>query len=82
MCIIKLKKHYKCVLHYRNFKNSVIFPPEISKKTIHNAYLEYLRISAPPDEKTMGYSTFRHFMKEQFPHVRFCKVELGMFMSS
>lgn len=25
----------------------------------------------PPDGKIMGYSTFRHFMKKQFPHVRF-----------
>jgi hypothetical protein len=24
-----------------------------------------------PDSKTMGYSTFRHFIKEQFPNLRF-----------
>ncbi|XP_046672966.1 uncharacterized protein LOC124362474 isoform X2 [Homalodisca vitripennis] len=59
-----------------NCKNTVIFPPEISRKTIHNLYQEYMKTCAP-EEKTMGYSTFRHFMKEQFPHVRFCKVELG-----
>ncbi|XP_054266388.1 uncharacterized protein LOC128988782 [Macrosteles quadrilineatus] len=60
-----------------NCKNTVIFPPEISRKTIHNLYQGFMKKNAPPEEKTMGYSTFRHFMKEQFPHVRFCKIELG-----
>lgn len=64
---------------FRNCKNTVIFPPEISRKTIHNLYQGFMKKNAPPEEKTMGYSTFRHFMKEQFPHVRFCKIELGNF---
>lgn len=60
-----------------NCKNTVLFPAEVSRKTIHNAYIEFLKEIAPPNEKMMGYSTFRHFMKEQFPHLRFCKIELG-----
>ncbi|XP_063230153.1 uncharacterized protein LOC134535135 [Bacillus rossius redtenbacheri] len=49
-------------------------PPEVTRKTIHNAYREYCELFEPTI-KVMGYSTFRHFMKEQFPHVKFAKVE-------
>jgi hypothetical protein len=52
-------------------------PAEITRKTIHNAYREYCE-HFEPSIKVMGYSTFRHFMKEQFPHVKFCKVEGGI----
>ena len=52
-------------------------PAEITRKTIHNAYREYCE-HFEPSIKVMGYSTFRHFMKEQFPHVKFCKVESGI----
>ncbi|PNF24764.1 hypothetical protein B7P43_G16635, partial [Cryptotermes secundus] len=51
-------------------------PAEITKKTIHNAYREYCE-HFEPSIKIMGYSSFRHFMKEQFPHVKFCKIESG-----
>ncbi|KAL1123669.1 hypothetical protein AAG570_002745, partial [Ranatra chinensis] len=63
-----------------NLKSPVVLPSDISRKTIHNAYQEYIKRIAPPDEKIMGYSTFRHFMKEQYPNVRFCKTELGTFL--
>ena len=49
-------------------------------KLLPNLYLrasivkEYGQI-LEPGIKLMGYSTFRHFMKEQFPHVKFCKIE-------
>ncbi|XP_047004387.1 uncharacterized protein LOC124622649 [Schistocerca americana] len=49
-------------------------PSEITRKTIHNAYCQYCE-NYDPSIKVMGYSTFRHFMKEQFPHVKFCKTE-------
>jgi hypothetical protein len=52
-------------------------PAEITRKTIHNAYREYCE-HFEPSIKVMGYTTFRHFMKEQFPHVKFCKVEGGI----
>ena len=52
-------------------------PADITRKTIHNAYREYCE-HFEPSIKVMGYSTFRHFMKEQFPHVKFCKVEGGI----
>lgn len=32
---------------------------------------EKFRVNCPIDSKTMSYSTFRHFLKKQFPHVRF-----------
>lgn len=51
-------------------------PAEITRKTIHNAYREYCE-HFEPSIKIMGYSSFRHFMKEQFPHVKFCKIESG-----
>lgn len=52
-------------------------PSEITRKTIHNAYMEFCKVSEP-SIKVMGYSTFRHFMKEQFPYVKFCKLEGGL----
>lgn len=35
-----------------------------------NMYQKF-RVNCPIDSKTMSYSTFRHFLKKQFPHVRF-----------
>lgn len=35
-----------------------------------NLYQKF-RTNCPIDEKLMSYSTFRHFLKKQFPHVRF-----------
>lgn len=35
-----------------------------------NLYQKF-RANCPIDEKLMSYSTFRHFLKKQFPHVRF-----------
>lgn len=32
---------------------------------------EKFKQDIPPDGKVMGYTTFRHFLKKQFPHVRF-----------
>ncbi|PSN51117.1 hypothetical protein C0J52_07971 [Blattella germanica] len=52
-------------------------PADVTRKTIHNAYREYCE-HFEPSIKVMGYSTFRHFMKEQFPHVKFCKIESGI----
>lgn len=35
-----------------------------------NMYQKF-RVNCPIETKTMSYSTFRHFLKKQFPHVRF-----------
>lgn len=57
-----------------NTKQVIQLPWDITRKNLHDAYKEYGQI-LEPGIKLMGYSTFRHFMKEQFPNVRFCKVE-------
>ncbi|KAB0801322.1 hypothetical protein PPYR_05676 [Photinus pyralis] len=57
-----------------NLKQPIQLPWDITRKNLHDAYKEYGQI-IEPGIKLMGYSTFRHFMKEQFPHVKFCKVE-------
>lgn len=57
-----------------NSKQPIQLPWDITRKNLHDAYKEYGQL-LEPGIKLMGYSTFRHFMKEQFPHVKFCKVE-------
>lgn len=57
-----------------NSKQVIQLPWDITRKNLHDAYKEYGQL-LEPGVKLMGYSTFRHFMKEQFPHVKFCKVE-------
>ncbi|KAL3290194.1 hypothetical protein HHI36_023553 [Cryptolaemus montrouzieri] len=57
-----------------NTKQSIQLPWDVTRKNLHDAYKEYSQI-LEPGAKLMGYSTFRHFMKEQFPHVKFCKIE-------
>ncbi|XP_011297908.1 uncharacterized protein [Fopius arisanus] len=49
-------------------------PPEISRKTVHDLYKDYCK-KLSPSIKFMGYSTFRRFMKVQFPQVKFAKLE-------
>jgi len=49
-------------------------PPDITRKTVHDLYTQYCRKQSP-DIKSMGYSTFRRFMKVQFPQVKFAKLE-------
>ncbi|GLV39522.1 hypothetical protein CBL_09592 [Carabus blaptoides fortunei] len=57
-----------------NTKQIIQLPWDITRKNLHDAYKEYGQI-LEPGIKLMGYSTFRHFMKEQFPNVRFYKIE-------
>ncbi|KAJ8986251.1 hypothetical protein NQ317_009959, partial [Molorchus minor] len=57
-----------------NTKQPIQLPWDVTRKNLHDAYKEYGQI-IEPGVKLMGYSTFRHFMKDQFPHVKFCKVE-------
>lgn len=57
-----------------NTKNPIVLPWDITRKNLHDSYKEYSQL-LEPGTKLMGYSTFRHFMKEQFPNVKFCKVE-------
>jgi hypothetical protein len=49
-------------------------PPKITRKNIHNDYREFCQNLNPPI-KVMGYSSFRHFISEQFPNLRFSKPE-------
>lgn len=49
-------------------------PSEITRKTVHNLYKDYCK-TISPTIKVMGYSTFRRFMKVQFPQVKFAKLE-------
>ncbi|XP_011256803.1 uncharacterized protein LOC105251582 [Camponotus floridanus] len=48
--------------------------PDITRKTVHDLYTQYCK-KISPDIKSMGYSTFRRFMKVQFPQVKFAKLE-------
>ena len=49
-------------------------PPDITRKTVHDLYTEYCQ-NMSPSVKVMGYSTFRGFMKVQFPQIKFAKQE-------
>ncbi|XP_046453705.1 uncharacterized protein LOC124201338 [Daphnia pulex] len=49
---------------------AVVLPPDINYKTVHSAYKEYME-HFEPGTKWLGFSTFRHFMKRQFPLVKF-----------
>lgn len=57
-----------------NPKTPIQLPWSVTRKKLHNSYKEYGQLVSP-GVKLMGYSTFRHFLKEQFPNVRFCKIE-------
>ena len=52
----------------------IFLPVEITRKKVHNAYREYCEHFVP-DVKVMGYSSFRHFMKDKFPNVRFFRID-------
>ena len=53
----------------------IYLPAEVTLKKIHTAYREYCE-HFEPDIKVMGYSTFKHFLKKEFPHLKFyTKVE-------
>ncbi|KAH0549140.1 hypothetical protein KQX54_006517 [Cotesia glomerata] len=59
-----------------SIKNStaIHLPAEITRKTVHDLYKDYCK-KLSPTIKVMGYSTFRRFMKVQFPHIKFAKLE-------
>lgn len=50
--------------------SAVVLPADITCKTVHSSYKEYME-HFEPGTKWLGYSTFRHFMKRQFPLVKF-----------
>uniref|UniRef100_A0A0A9Y6J2 Galactose-1-phosphate uridylyltransferase n=1 Tax=Lygus hesperus TaxID=30085 RepID=A0A0A9Y6J2_LYGHE len=64
-----------------NAKAPVVLPSDMSRKHVHKLYQKFVRESAPDTEKVMGYSTFRHFMKEQFPHLKFSRTDIGISLS-
>ncbi|XP_066603390.1 uncharacterized protein [Prorops nasuta] len=49
-------------------------PSDVTRKTVHDLYTQYCR-NISTNIKIMGYSTFRRFMKVQFPHIKFAKLE-------
>lgn len=49
-------------------------PSDVTRKTVYDLYMQYCRKTSP-NIKIMGYSTFRRFMKVQFPQVKFTKLE-------
>ena len=49
--------------------NKTVIINGITRIKIYNAYKEYEQISG--DEKLLGYTTFRKFLKDQFPNVKF-----------
>lgn len=53
--------------HYTNDLNKSIIVVNEPRINIYQKF----RINCPSNTKTMSYSTFRHFLKKQFPHVRF-----------
>ena len=66
-------------------KAAVIYlPPELTRKRLHLEYKKYFETQMKDEQgkdedglKVMGYCTFSQFLKVQFPHVRFAKVELN-----
>lgn len=50
--------------------SQIVLPADVTCKTVHSAYKEYME-HFEPGSKWLGYSTFRHFMKRQFPLVKF-----------
>lgn len=49
-------------------------PPDITCKVVYASYVQYCK-KMSPNIKIMGYTTFRRFMKVQFPQVKFAKLE-------
>ena len=49
---------------------SCYLPADVTCKTVHAAYKEYME-HFEPGTKWLGYSTFRQFLKRQFPLVKF-----------
>ncbi|CAK9818929.1 hypothetical protein ANTQUA_LOCUS9973 [Anthophora quadrimaculata] len=49
-------------------------PSDITRKVVYDSYMQYCR-KISPNTKIIGYSTFRRFMKVQFPQVKFAKLE-------
>lgn len=49
-------------------------PPDMTRKAVHDLYTEYCQ-NISPSIKVLGYSTFRGFMKVQFPQIKFAKQE-------
>lgn len=56
-------------------KGLILLPATMSCKKIHTEYKSFGQLSKPGN-KIMGYSTFRHFLKEQFPNLRFHKDDI------
>lgn len=56
-------------------KNAPLYlSSDITRKTVHDLYKDYCKKKSIAN-KVMGYSTFRRFMKFQFPQVKFAKLE-------
>lgn len=57
--------------HTTDINRNVVLPGE-TRSSLYNKFKEtYSGVNYPSNDKIMGYSTFRHFMKKQFPNVKF-----------
>ncbi|BES92093.1 Hypothetical protein NTJ_04901 [Nesidiocoris tenuis] len=61
-----------------NVKSPVVLPADLSRKDVHKMYQKYVREKSSEPEKVMGYSSFRHFVKEQFPQLKFTRPDIGV----
>jgi hypothetical protein len=57
-------------LNSKDKNGSCYLPADVTCKTVHAAYKEYME-HFEPGTKWLGYSTFRQFLKRQFPLVKF-----------
>ncbi|XP_018401755.1 PREDICTED: uncharacterized protein LOC108778925 [Cyphomyrmex costatus] len=49
-------------------------PSDLTRKTVHDLYMQFCK-KVSPNVKKLGYSTFRRFLKVQFPQVKFAKLD-------
>ncbi|KAF0301032.1 hypothetical protein FJT64_003192 [Amphibalanus amphitrite] len=55
-------------------RQCIHMPQDITRKKIHEKYVDFIN-HFEPEAKVMSYSAFRYFLKEQFSHVRFPKLD-------
>ena len=58
----------------QNRRQCIHMPQDITRKKIHEKYVDFIN-HFEPEAKVMSYSAFRYFLKEQFSHVRFPKLD-------
>ena len=62
-----------CIV-YRGGNRKKTFLADLTCKKLHSSYLKYFA-DLGMDNKTMAYSTFRHFVHQRFPQLKFTSRE-------